>query len=230
MDEEDLADAKEEEMRKLAKEAAGPQQGPSSKPIESSESEDRLVNTIRQSKDRTGSALLKKMGWRDGQGVGPRLSAQARSRMARELKLPQEDWSNTAAPGQTFAPLDRPLVYFQPKENAHGLGFERGQTLRQSVNSQQQQQQQPSSSSQGHGTSIIEGGRAMPIGGAFGISALEDADEDDMSVYESQLGGSDFKAKSKLARLVQDDHEPASVSWKNPSSRADAAQRQVIIL
>lgn len=232
MDEEDLADAKEAEMHKLAQEAhqgpsssatAGPSQHSGSSGAAAGESEDKLVRTIQQSKDRTGAALLKKMGWREGQGVGPRLSAQARSRMARELKLPQEDWSATAAPGQTFAPLDRPLVHFQHKENAYGLGFERGATLHQ------HQQQQPSSSS------ITEGGRAMPVGGAFGISALEDADEDDLSVYDAQrpeqAAGSSAKGKassqSKLARMVQDDQREPDISWRIPNSRADAVHNKV---
>lgn len=200
MDEEDLADLREADLKKAASDHASKhqqQQGPS-KPSDSDEAGDRLLRTIQQSRDSTGVRLLKNMGWKEGQGTGPRLSAAARQRQARELRasgVDHEDWTALAQSSQTFAPLDRPLIRYSPKDDAHGLGWEKGMSL-----------DQPSGSGMHH-KQTREGQTDMPLGGAFGISALEDADDDDYSVYDTGNRENESSRRSKLARMVFDEDD-----------------------
>ncbi|KAF9321820.1 hypothetical protein BG003_010844 [Podila horticola] len=67
-----------------------------------------------------GIRLLKRMGWKPGQGIGPRV--------IKKQKLPQDttlsdDEDDTPA-NITFAPIDSAIVVFANKFNVHGLGFD----------------------------------------------------------------------------------------------------------
>lgn len=60
------------------------------------------------------------MGWKPGQGIGPRV--------IKKQKLPQDttlsdDEDDTPA-NITFAPIDSAIVVFANKFNVHGLGFD----------------------------------------------------------------------------------------------------------
>lgn len=219
MDDEDLADAKDEQVNEVSQDPSMQQQ----KQLGSAESagEDKLINTIRGAQDRAGHALLKKMGWREGQGAGPRLSAQARQRMAVDLGLgrgEEHDWTATAAPGQTFAPLDRPLVHFQAKDNQYGLGYTAAMRLDEDLGRN------------GRGSSdhaklrTQEGNTSMPVGGAFGISALEDADDDDYSVYEGASSSKAGQRSSKLSRMMEEDEDQPRMTPRQPTKQRHAPE------
>lgn len=64
-----------------------------------------------------GARLLKRMGWKPGQGIGPRVS--------RRQQNPQSDpLSDDDVPANvTFAPIDSAIVVFANKSNHFGLGF-----------------------------------------------------------------------------------------------------------
>lgn len=98
---------------------------------------DVLMNMIQPGKDKIGEKLLRKMGWREGQGVGPRVSAKARRRQAKELnvKLDMEEEDDDLTAKHFFAPLDRPLVLYPEKTNSWGLGYKTGATLVDSIGS-----------------------------------------------------------------------------------------------
>jgi G patch domain-containing protein 1 len=91
----------------------------------------------------------------------------------------------------TFAPLDRTVLTFENKDNQWGLGYMPGQSLTGRLEEQQLNQPGsysiPTSDEARFGRNGQKGDKGpqsrMPVGGAFGISALEDADEDDLDVY-----------------------------------------------
>ncbi|GAA5987065.1 hypothetical protein JCM11641_007830 [Rhodosporidiobolus odoratus] len=114
-----------------------------------------LASLIAPSSSRVGLKLMRRMGWRDGQGVGPRVTLGKRKRMAKEMGavLPSsaaagEDGDGEAegegegegdgegeASKHLYAPLDRPLTLVKSlgvgvgSGNGWGLGYEPGQTL-----------------------------------------------------------------------------------------------------
>lgn len=90
-------------------------------------------------KESPAAKLLVKMGWRPGQGIGPRLTwrqkklqdAQAKSiRMLTldDLKLDPND-EDEEAQKHTYPRPDTPLTIVPRKDNAHGLGYTPGISL-----------------------------------------------------------------------------------------------------
>ncbi|OAQ27616.1 hypothetical protein K457DRAFT_156746, partial [Linnemannia elongata AG-77] len=64
-----------------------------------------------------GARLLKRMGWKPGQGIGPRVSRRQRNPTASPLS------DDDIAANVTFAPIDSAIVLFANKSNHFGLGF-----------------------------------------------------------------------------------------------------------
>jgi len=91
-------------------------------------------------KSSIGAKILQKMGWRPGQGVGPRVSlARRRAQDAQaynpftgtrlttgSLEIPEED---EEAMKHLYAPRDVPVLNVQRKDNSHGMGYVPGATL-----------------------------------------------------------------------------------------------------
>ena len=79
--------------------------------------------------------LLRKMGWRPRQGVGPRVTCdQPRKQDMQSSELPvfartNEMDGDDEARKRTFAPRDTKVIVFRPKENRFGLGYAPGVTL-----------------------------------------------------------------------------------------------------
>ncbi|XP_053472683.1 G patch domain-containing protein 1 isoform X2 [Ictalurus furcatus] len=168
-----------------------------------------LEELIAPARSSIGVELLRKMGWKDGQGVGPRLKRR-RGKQDSGVKvygcvLPpkgseeSEDDDEFAPENVTFAPKDVTPVDFTPKDDVHGLGY-RGLNPLQAL-------------SGGPGVSHInlftlDSDRASLFGDrkagqhrkggisgqAFGVGAMEDEDDDiyhkdAMSNYDVVLGG-----------------------------------------
>ncbi|KAL9131239.1 MAG: hypothetical protein Q9217_000781 [Psora testacea] len=110
MDEEDMAEV--EEVRKLQTKDtfAG-----FSIAAESGSSGDSFLGLFRPTGETMGMKLLKKMGWREGQGIGPKVRRKARV-----------DDTQGGEMGQflLFAPEDSQKILFQRKIDRKGLGFE----------------------------------------------------------------------------------------------------------
>lgn len=79
------------------------------------------------------------MGWRLGQGIGPRLTW--RQRKLQDLQastgpeidvdmIPDED---EEARKHTYAPRDTPILVAERKDNSHGLGYKPGMGLSDSI-------------------------------------------------------------------------------------------------
>jgi G patch domain-containing protein 1 len=68
--------------------------------------------------DSIGVRLLKRMGWKPGQGIGPRVSKRQRHPNA-------DPFSDDDTPANvTFAPIDSAVIVFANKSNHFGLGFD----------------------------------------------------------------------------------------------------------
>ena len=89
-------------------------------------------------KDSVGAKILKKMGWRPGQGIGPRLTyaqkkAQdaGRTDLSKEVEGDEEDIEE--AKKHLYPRKDIPVVVYPRKDNFHGLGYTPGLSLHESV-------------------------------------------------------------------------------------------------
>ncbi|BGP21255.1 G-patch and DUF1604 domain containing protein [Rhodotorula toruloides] len=104
--------------------------------------DETLASLIQPSSSRIGLKLMSKMGWRDGQGVGPRVTYQQRKRQAAEIgvKLDEEDDADGEAEKHLYAPLDRPLTLIKGMsvslDKGWGLGYQPGMNLQQQLRSE----------------------------------------------------------------------------------------------
>lgn len=169
-----------------------------------------LEELIAPARSSIGVELLKKMGWKEGQGVGPRVKRKAR-RQKREggakfygCALPpagsedseEEDDEEFAPENVTFAPKDVTPFDFTPRLGQKGLGYhglDPGLAL-QGQGSEHINLFNPQFDSRGK----LFGGRQKHTrsrgvaGQAFGVGALEDEDEDiyqrdSMAKYDTVL-------------------------------------------
>lgn len=103
-----------------------------------------LASLIEPASTRVGAKLMRKMGWREGQGVGPRVTHAQRKAQAAELGVQldaEEDDDDETADGETvrhyFAPLDRPQKVLQgvsvTAEKGWGLGYKAGPNMAQAL-------------------------------------------------------------------------------------------------
>lgn len=95
------------------------------------------------SKDSVGARILKKMGWRVGQGIGPRISLKQRRLQDLQAStgsafsvstseiVPAEDAEEASK--HTYAPRDTPVLVVERKDNSHGLGYRPGMSLNDSL-------------------------------------------------------------------------------------------------
>ncbi|NXB09497.1 GPTC1 protein, partial [Cnemophilus loriae] len=152
---------------------------------------------IGPSKITVGVELLRKMGWKDGQGIGPRVKRKpCRQKPDPTVKiygcaLPpglsegSEDEEDEYQPENvTFAPKDVMPVDLTPKENVHGLGY-KGLDPSQALFGASGREHLSLSTGGSEETSYLlcdlrhNKGRKLGITGqAFGVGALEEEDDD----------------------------------------------------
>ncbi|XP_068166109.1 G patch domain-containing protein 1 isoform X2 [Antennarius striatus] len=161
-----------------------------------------------------GVELLRRMGWKEGQGVGPRVKRKARRQQSdggrvfgcaprpgsEESEHDDEDDDEFAPENVTFAPKDATPVDFTPKVGVQGLGYrglDPGLALLGRGGPEHIDLFNPQSDarSQLFGDQPRGGRRGGVAGEAFGVGALEDDDDeevyhrDSMSRYDTILGG-----------------------------------------
>ncbi|NWW18176.1 GPTC1 protein, partial [Falcunculus frontatus] len=152
---------------------------------------------IGPSKITVGVELLRKMGWKEGQGIGPRVKRKpCRQKPDPTVKiygcaLPpglsegSEDEEDEYQPENvTFAPKDVMPVDLTPKENVHGLGY-KGLDPSQALYGVSGREHLNLFTGGSEETSNLLGdlrhskGRKLGITGqAFGVGALEEEDDD----------------------------------------------------
>lgn len=107
MDEEDLADQAESQKLKTSGAFAGLGQGGTDEGSRSG-----LMGLFRAEGDTMGTKLLRRMGWKDGQGIGPKIRRGARL----DVKANGEEQT------YLFAPDNATMINFTRKTDRKGLG------------------------------------------------------------------------------------------------------------
>ncbi|KAJ3717704.1 hypothetical protein C8R42DRAFT_697566 [Lentinula raphanica] len=170
--------------------------------------------------DSVGARILKKMGWRVGQGIGPRVTLK--QRRLQDLKaststgyhLPQTvpdiavDEDSEEANKHTYAPRDTPILAVERKDNSHGLGYQPGMSLNDSLGVK--------GSSGRTGPNISCKIHSEEVTAGFGLGALNDADEDDLDVYDSGSAN----VRNRLAYDGTDDHDRERSSLGGSKSKS----------
>ncbi|KAG0414698.1 hypothetical protein HPB47_008145 [Ixodes persulcatus] len=145
-----------------------------------------------------GVKLLNCMGWRQGQGIGPRLTRKDKKQREQNsarvygCALPpsaeSSDEEDERAELHLFAPSDIDNIIYAPKNNLHGIGYvalDKHSVLAAPIDLDQP------TTTKGH---LEKGKRKLAISGqAFGVGAFEEEDGDiyareDMSQYDFTLG------------------------------------------
>ncbi|ODH25614.1 hypothetical protein ACO22_05207 [Paracoccidioides brasiliensis] len=109
MDEEDLREA--EESRKL--QTAGDYAGFGSTATDATRM-GGLMDLFKTAGETMGVKLLKRMGWKEGQGIGPKVQRKANL----------DDGDGVEGTTHLFAPANPPMITFMKKNDYKGLGFE----------------------------------------------------------------------------------------------------------
>ncbi|GJE93220.1 G patch domain-containing protein [Phanerochaete sordida] len=159
------------------------------------------------SHDSVGARVLRKMGWRPGQGIGPRITYEQRKKQDREIGLVQpSEEEDEEAKKHMYPRRDTPLLLVSRKENSHGLGYTPGMSLNESLGGRAADQKGPR------------------LASGFGLGALNDADEDDLDVYDGALGSTGPKSRIVAYDAAEDDDHIAmgSSSKRRQDTRAPA--------
>ncbi|KAL3449583.1 hypothetical protein BJX65DRAFT_294621 [Aspergillus insuetus] len=173
-----------------------------------------LMDVFKVTGETVGVKLLKKMGWKEGQGIGPKVRRKA------DLGDPNV---RPGAEDQTylFAPENPPMVAFVRKTDYKGLGFEDEARL---SSLQEGRDESDEGADPLFGRRLItqsksKPSKTQPRRGAFGVGVLNDTgsdDEDPYSMgpqisYNRVIGGDKKKKKAKNA-----DDTKLALSSSNP--------------
>lgn len=203
MDDEDLADA--EDARKLQTTESFTGLGSTAEEHSQRES---IVDILRTTGDTMGIKLLRKMGWREGQGIGPRVRRKAR--------FDEED-DPSGGGGQTthlFAPENSSMISFVRKNDRNGLGFQRDGRLADSIKGTDPALAKGVSTRDDeneHGIGTISKNTKLKkkheVRGGIGVGILNDQGSDDEDPYQigpqisyNRVIGGDKKKTKKLGK------------------------------
>ncbi|PGH11097.1 hypothetical protein AJ80_07285 [Polytolypa hystricis UAMH7299] len=171
MDEEDIREAEESREVQMAADYAG-----FGSTATDSTRLGGLVDVFRVSGETMGVKLLKKMGWKEGQGIGPKVR--------RKAHLGAGD--SSGAETHLFAPENAAMISFIRKSDSKGLGFEGGGRLGLDKNGGTEQED--SSDVFGARRPIKSTTRqdsgSPKLGGGFGVGILNDTGSDDEDPYQ----------------------------------------------
>ncbi|KAG8157579.1 hypothetical protein KVR01_012621 [Diaporthe batatas] len=182
MDEEDLADAQESERLQTSHAFAG---------LGSTDADlDRpggLAGLLHMQGETMGTKLLKRMGWKEGQGVGPKVRRRA------ELGMAPNPGTEGTSDTYLFAPENAPMIQLVRKTDRKGLGYEGESRLTPLASSNTSQHAQ--SDDEDADDQAFSLGRPRLLGhknknkntrarGGIGIGVLNDTGSDDEDAYD----------------------------------------------
>ncbi|KAL5336947.1 hypothetical protein BJX70DRAFT_371112 [Aspergillus crustosus] len=176
-----------------------------------------LMDVFKATDETIGVKLLKKMGWREGQGIGPKVRRKA------DLGEGKPRTGDDADKTYLFAPENPPMVAFVRKTDYKGLGFE-GETRLSSRKEERDDSDEEADSF--FGKRLItqhESKRPKPQKprrGAFGVGVLNDTGSDDEDPYtlgprisyNKVIGGD----KKKKGRVKATDDNKLALASSNP--------------
>ncbi|RDA96265.1 hypothetical protein CP533_1787 [Ophiocordyceps camponoti-saundersi (nom. inval.)] len=207
MDEEDLADAAE--AQKLHTSQAFAALGGSAQQQQSRPG--GLIGLFRAEGNTMGTQLLRRMGWKDGQGIGPKVRRTARLDLGRE-PAPSD--------GETFlfAPENSTMVRLARKADRKGLGHQfevglqalgHGKKADDDDGSDDDLAGLETAGNRAKRSNLVTEarGKSRPRQGAFGVGVLNDTGSDDEDPYEigpkikynRSIGGNKKKKGKKMA-------------------------------
>ena len=191
MDEEDLAEA--EEARKL--QTADAFAGLGTAGGERSQ-DDSFMDILKTSGETMGVKLLKKMGWREGQGVGPKVRRKAR------LDENQDPDGGSDQQTHLFAPENASMISFIRKNDRKGLGFEGEERLSEGSNvAGATRSADPASDNEEGALAFgalkhgVRNKKKSERKGGFGMGVLNDNGSDDEDPY--QMGPSILQSRRR---------------------------------
>ncbi|GAB1315895.1 hypothetical protein MFIFM68171_06105 [Madurella fahalii] len=206
MDEEDLAEA--EESKAIQTQSAFTGLGSTADDASRMNS---IMGLFRTEGETMGTKLLKRMGWKEGQGIGPKVRRKARL----DLR------SDTNETGETylFAPENVPMISFVRKTDHKGLGYggetrltPMGFSTRSSgVNDSDDDDDEPGIGGLGRPRFSLTTGRKKEKDrsrGGIGVGILNDTGSDDEDPYEigprisyNRVIGGDKKKKKATTQI-----------------------------
>ncbi|KAG0373006.1 hypothetical protein BGX24_012285 [Mortierella sp. AD032] len=154
-------------QRDLARKGAAAMNMQASGSILGALSDNMIDDLIIASSESIGVRLLKRMGWKPGQGIGPRVSRRQRHPTGDHL-------SDDDTPANvTFAPIDSALILFTNKSNHFGLGFDPHKDAPEFDVSAHSK----------HGSRYLAAADSASTGTRLGFGALGDSEDDEDEVY-----------------------------------------------
>lgn len=194
MDEEDLAN--QAEAQKLQTNDAFSALGSTGDDVSR---RDVLMGMVKTAGETMGAKLLQKMGWKPGQGVGPKVRRKAR--------LDPDDDTDADQQLHLFAPENSRMITFVRKNDHKGLGYEGEARLPGAANSSKGAKDEDSdngSDSGPLGTFRKPTAKKPAKRGGFGVGVLNDNGSDEEDPYEmgpkisyNRTIGGDKKPKKK---------------------------------
>ena len=230
MDEEDIADA--EEAVKLQTTEAFAGFGTSADDVRRNAG---VMDILKTTGETMGVKLLKKMGWREGQGIGPKVRRKAR--------MDETDDTGNSQDGvqekHLFAPEDVKMVSFSRKNDRKGLGFEgEGRLGEMGVNGASTgATREDDDDDDDTAASTLFRNKAkkkkQEARSAFGVGILNDTGSDDDDPYSMGpkisynrvMGGDKKKKKSDIGRAAANpllNNKPVFISKKAASSKSSS--------
>ena len=202
MDEEDLAEAEEANKLQTAESFGG-----LGSTAEEKLQQDSFVDIFKTTGETMGVKLLKKMGWREGQGIGPKIRRKA------QLGDDQDRDGGGDQQMHLFAPENSSMISIIKKNDRKGLGFEGQGKLSEAavaesssqIDDHRRESDENSAGFRTLGNSVKINKRKAGRKGGFGVGILNDNGSDDEDPYQmgpqisyNRVIGGDKKNKKKL--------------------------------
>ncbi|KAI9020210.1 hypothetical protein CLU79DRAFT_756186 [Phycomyces nitens] len=182
-----------------------------------------IINMIGPPKDSVGIRLLRKLGWKPGQGIGPRMSRQQRSKNKDDEDEDEDDEDEDEHMSDiTFAPRDTPIVNFHSKTNGRGLGYDLEKSVPQVAEMRRLRELAKHNGEKSDRSAFGVQGNSTKRAG-FGLGTFED-DEDDEDVYGYEDGAQNIHHSLYDPDVDQDDPTPWSSTIKRKKEANDVSK------
>ncbi|KAL8739532.1 MAG: hypothetical protein Q9190_007674, partial [Brigantiaea leucoxantha] len=231
MDAEDLAEA--EEARKLQTNDSFAGLGSTADELTKPGS---IMDILKTTGETMGVKLLKKMGWREGQGIGPKVRRKARTDEGDEATFEGNQETHL------FAPENSEMISFVRKNDRKGLGFEGEARLDGNSTNETHVGNLRDQDDDAFGTGTVSGrGKVKKkhsvIRTGFGVGILNDDgsdNEDPYSMgprisYNRVIGGEKKKKKPETIKSAANpllNNKPVFISKKAASSKTASSFRR----
>lgn len=223
MDEEDIADAEDGRRVETAEGFAG-----LGSTQDDSLRKGTFIDLFKSEGETMGVKLLKRMGWKEGQGVGPKIRRKAR---LDGIERPGES-SET----HLFAPENTQMISFVRKSDHKGLGFAGEGKLNSGSGTASEAQKSEDDEDDDRGALVLmKPKKKKPVKGGIGIGILNDNGSDDEDPYEigpkisyNKVLGGDKKKKKPANGAINPllKAKPVFISKKAALARAVVGLRK----